>query len=248
MMGKNVKTGVTKMTQYIVSNWKMNGTIALLNEAVPVWQKVASHVNWIFCPPATLISYTKEHFSGIALGGQDCSAKTSGAFTGDISVDQLVDVGATYVIVGHSECRQYHGDTNADVATKASAAQRAGLIPIICIGESEATYIAGQTLAYLKQQLDESLIGVQGEFLLAYEPIWAIGTGKTATLEDIERVHSFLREQLPTTPLLYGGSVSADNACAILASDNVNGVLVGGASLKVTDFTTILQSSDKDDR
>ena len=245
MMNENAKTGVTKKTQYVVSNWKMNGTVALLNEAIAIWQKAASHVNWIFCPSATLISYTKTHFPDVILGGQNCSAKTSGAFTGDISADQLVDVGGTYVIVGHSECRQNHHDTNADVAAKAGAAQQAGLIPIICIGESEATYIAGQTLAYLKQQVDESLVSVQGDFLLAYEPIWAIGTGKTATLDDIAGVHSFLREQLPTTPLLYGGSVSADNARAILAVDNVDGVLVGGASLKVADFRTILTSADK---
>ncbi len=228
--------------QYVVSNWKMNGTIALLNEAIPIWQKVATNVNWIFCPPATLISYTKEHFSNLVLGGQDCSAKAAGAYTGDISADQLVDVDATYVIVGHSECRQHNHYANTDIAAKARAAQQAGLIPIICIGESEATHIAGQTLAFLKQQLDESLAGVKGEFLLAYEPIWAIGTGKTATLGDISHVHQFLREQLPTTPLLYGGSVSADNARAILAVDNVDGVLVGGASLKVSDFTAILEA------
>ncbi|MES2607113.1 MAG: triose-phosphate isomerase [Pseudomonadota bacterium] len=233
---------MTHKTPTIVSNWKMNGTVALLNEAVPIWHKAASYVNWVFCPPATLISYTKEHFPNVVLGGQDCSAKAYGAFTGNISAAQLVDVGAAYVIVGHSECRQHNGDTNADVAAKACAAQHAGLMPIICIGESEATYVAGQTLAFLKQQLDESLTSVQGEFLLAYEPIWAIGTGKTATPDDIRRVHSFLREQLPSTPLLYGGSVSADNARAILAVDNVDGVLVGGASLKVAEFKAILEA------
>ena len=235
---------MTKKKKYIVSNWKMNGTIALLNEAAPIWQKAASNINWVFCPPAPFISYTKEHFPDVTLGGQDCSAKASGAFTGDISASQLADVGATYVIVGHSECRLNHHDTNADVAAKAVAALHAGLIPIICIGESEATYVAGETLTFLKQQLDESLAGVQGDFLLAYEPIWAIGTGKTATLDDIARVHSFLREQLPAIPLLYGGSVGADNAHAILAVDNVDGVLVGGASLKVVDFTTILEAVD----
>lgn len=236
-----------KKSQYVVSNWKMNGTKALLNEAVPIWQKATSHVNWIFCPPTTLISYTKKYFSDVILGGQDCNAKAAGAYTGGISADQLVDVGATYVIVGHSECRQHNGDTNADIAAKARAAQQAGLTPIVCIGESEATYIAGQTLVFLKQQLDESLEGVKDDFLLAYEPIWAIGTGKTATRDDIQHVHQFLREQLPTTPLLYGGSVSADNACAILAVDNVDGVLVGGASLKVPEFLSILMSSNKSD-
>ena len=226
----------------IVSNWKMNGTKALLDQAVPIWHKAASNVNWVFCPPATLIAHTKVHFPDVALGGQDCNAKASGAFTGTISAAQLVDVGATYVILGHSECRQHNGVTNADVAAKACAAQQAGLIPIICIGESETTYVAGQTLTFLKQQLDESLVGVRGDFLLAYEPIWAIGTGKTATPDDIQSVHSFLREHLPSTPLLYGGSVSADNARAILAVDNVDGVLVGGASLKVAEFKAILEA------
>lgn len=234
---------MTQKNQYIVSNWKMNGTKKFLDEAVHAWQQSASKANWIFCPPATLISYVKDHFSGITLGGQDCSTKVSGAFTGEISAAQLADVGATYVIVGHSECRQYHHDTNADVAAKANAALKAGLTPIICIGESEETYTSGETLLFLKQQLNESLVGVQGDFLLAYEPIWAIGTGKTATLDDIKHVHSFLRDQLSVVPLLYGGSVSAENARAILAVENVDGVLVGGASLKIVDFTAILKSS-----
>ena len=233
---------MTKKTQYVVSNWKMNGTKALLHAAIPEWQKATFQVKWIFCPPVTLISYTKRHFPGMIVGGQNCSEKVSGAFTGDVSAGQLVDVGATYVIVGHSECRQHNGDTNTRVAAKANAAQQVGLTPIICIGEPEDVYLADKTLNFLKQQLDESLAGVQGGFLLAYEPIWAIGTGKTATLDDIERVHQFLREYLPETPLLYGGSVSADNAQMILGVANVDGVLVGGASLKIPDFTAILEA------
>ena len=168
---------------YIISNWKMNGTRALLDEAVPIWRAAAANATnttWVFCPPATLVAYTHMHYPDVTVGGQDCSAYTSGAFTGDISTSQLADAGASYVIVGHSECRQHHHDTHADVAAKAIAAQQAGLIPIVCIGESEATYVAAETLTFLKQQLDASLAGVQGEFLLAYEPIWAIGTGKTA--------------------------------------------------------------------
>ncbi|MES2253041.1 MAG: triose-phosphate isomerase [Pseudomonadota bacterium] len=233
---------MTKKLPYIVSNWKMNGTKALLAEAIHSWQPAASSVKWIFCPPATLIAHTKACFPDIMLGGQDCSAEASGAFTGGISASQLMDVGAQYVIVGHSECRLHNNDANADVAAKAMAAHSQGLIPIICIGESEEVYLAGETLNFLKKQLDESLKGVRGEFLVAYEPIWAIGTGKTATNNDIEHVHRFLREQLPTVSLLYGGSVNAANTQAILEVNNIDGVLVGGASLKIDDFTEILKA------
>jgi triosephosphate isomerase len=225
---------------YIVSNWKMNGTKALLHEAMHVWQQLASKAHWIFCPPATLISETKTHFPKVRIGGQDCSANASGAFTGNISAAQLADVGASYVILGHSECRQYRGDTNADVAAKALAALSHGLTPIICIGESIATYAADETLIFLKQQLAESTANVSGKFFIAYEPIWAIGTGKTATLHDIEHVHRFLHEEQPNVPLLYGGSVNAANAGAIIALKNVDGLLVGGVSLKVEEFRELL--------
>lgn len=227
---------------YIVSNWKMNGTKALLAEVMRFWQPAASHLTWIFCPPATLIGHAKAYFPDIILGGQDCSAEPSGAFTGDISASQLADVGARYVIVGHSEVRLHNNATNADIAAKAKAAQSQGLTPIICIGEPEEVHRSGETLTYLKKQLDESLAGVHGEFLVAYEPIWAIGTGKTATINDIEHVHLFLREHLPKVPLLYGGSVNAANTRAILGVNNVDGILVGGASLKIDEFTQILRA------
>lgn len=226
---------------YIVSNWKMNGTKALLHEAMNIWQLHASKSHWIFCPPATLLTETKTHFPHVIIGGQNCSAKPSGAFTGDISASHLVDAGATYVILGHSECRQHNGDTNIDVAEKAMLAIKSGLIPIICIGEPESVYTADKTLIFLEQQLKESLAGVSGTFFIAYEPIWAIGTGKTAERHDIQHVHHFLREQLPDISLLYGGSVNADNAKEIISIQNVDGLLVGGVSLKVKEFKTLLE-------
>jgi triosephosphate isomerase len=232
---------------FVISNWKMNGTKALLSEALPIWQDAASKEHWIFCPPTTLLSEAKSSFPDVQLGGQDCSAKPSGAFTSQISAAQLADVGASYVILGHSECRQHRGDTNADVAAKAIAALAAGLTPIICIGESEAVYNASETLAFLEKQLTESTAGVTGLFMLAYEPIWAIGTGKTATTADIEHVHQFLRSKLtdinsPNTKLLYGGSVNAQNANAIVDCKDVDGLLVGGVSLKVDEFKQLLLS------
>ena len=233
---------MTKKKPYVVSNWKMNGNNALIEEALPIWHKAAQHVNWVFCPPATLISSTKQNFPSLSIGGQDCSANQAGAFTSQISAAQLLEVGATYVIVGHSECRQYLSQTSHDVSLKASAAHNAGLTPILCIGEPLDVFESGETLSFLKQQLDATLAGISGHFLLAYEPIWAIGTGKTATISDIERVHHFLREELPSTPLLYGGSVTGENASAILNTINVDGVLVGGASLKILDFAAILKA------
>ena len=227
---------------YIVSNWKMNGTRAFVADALPIWAKAAEHVNWVFCPPTILISSTKHSFPSISIGGQDCSAFPSGAFTSQISATQLAEAGASYVIVGHSECRQYMGQTSEDIALKAQAAHNAGITPIICIGEPLDIFESNETIPYLKHQLDATLSAATGEFLLAYEPIWAIGTGKTATPGDIAHVHNFLREQLPTTPLLYGGSVGASNAKEILQTNNVDGVLVGGASLKISDFTGILEA------
>ncbi len=244
---------------YIVSNWKMNGTNALMHDMVKtfiektVTKKVTpesahTNVSWIFCPPASLLTETKRHYPTINLGGQDCHPKRAGAFTGDISALLLKESGVYYVIIGHSERRQHHNESNAIIAEKACMAIECGLIPIICIGESEENYIKGQTLAVLNDQLTESLSGIrqhitQAPFIVAYEPIWAIGTGKTATLTDIEKVHSFLRKQLPDTPLLYGGSVTASNAGDILPIPHVNGVLVGDASLKVDEFKAILEAA-----
>ncbi len=234
----------------------MNGTAVLMHEMVKAFienpatkndkaQSTNTIPRWVFCPPALLITETKQNYPEIIIGGQDCHQKRTGAFTGNISASLLKESGATYVIVGHSERRHYHNESNALIAEKACMAIKCGLIPIICIGESEETYNNGLTLDFLKKQLDESLCGLNKEqhFIVAYEPIWAIGTGKTATRTDIEKVHSFLRNQLPDTPLLYGGSVTASNAYDILTTPNVNGVLVGGASLKIDEFKTILEAA-----
>lgn len=231
---------------YVVSNWKMNGTTALIHDMVQTYRQSVRRAHWILCPPATLITETRRHYPEIALGGQDCHHKTSGAFTGDISAHLLTEAGASYVILGHSERRHYHGETSTTVAEKACTAISHGLTPIICIGESEETYDKKQTIDFLKKQLNESLANIhrtQHNVIVAYEPIWAIGTGKTATVTDIEQVHTFLREQLPNTPLLYGGSVTGSNAREILSTQNVNGVLVGGASLKTDEFAKILDAA-----
>jgi len=234
-------------------NWKMNGTSASLAEVEAL---KAAHptpaVDILLCPPATLIdrfaAVTKG--SAIATGGQDCHAKVSGAHTGDISAEMLVDAGATAVIVGHSERRADHGETDAMVAAKAEAAHGAGLLAVICLGESLEQREAGETLAIIGAQLAGSVPeGATGaNTVIAYEPIWAIGTGKIPTIEQIAEVHDFLRAELvnrfaaegSAMRLLYGGSVKPSNATEIFAVVNVDGALVGGASLKAADFSPII--------
>jgi triosephosphate isomerase len=239
------------MRQLIAGNWKMNGTGASLAEL----EALATHVesakpacDVLICPPATLIaraaSQVKNRF---AIGGQDCHAEVSGAFTGDVSSEMLRDAGATAVIVGHSERRQYHAETDAIVQAKAKAAWRAGLIAIICIGETEAQRDAGHANGICKSQIEGSVPpGATAEnTAVAYEPIWAIGTGKTATSPDIAAMHAHIRACLGAPlRILYGGSVKPSNAKEILALPNVGGALVGGASLKASDFITIVDASN----
>ena len=188
--------------------------------------------------------------SALQVGGQDCHAAASGAHTGDISAAMLVDAGADHVILGHSERRADHGESNEAVRDKVSAAIAAGLTAILCVGETEAERDAGTTLSVIGQQLQHSTPkGINAAALLvAYEPVWAIGTGRTPTLDQIAEVHGFLRQQLKdqfgpegaTIRLLYGGSVKPSNAAEIFAVDHVNGALVGGASLKASDFAAII--------
>jgi triosephosphate isomerase len=241
------------MKKLAAGNWKMNGTAVALAE---VRALMAAHpapaCEMLLCPPATLVARMAEAARGSALmvGGQDCHPKASGAHTGDISADMLKDAGASHVIVGHSERRADHGETDALVRAKAEAVLAAGLVAVVCIGETEAERDAGQTLAVIGGQLDGSLpAGATAQTLVvAYEPVWAIGTGRTPTLAEIAEVHTFLRDRLrgrigaeaDGVRLLYGGSVKPSNAAEIFAVPHVDGALVGGASLKASDFGAIV--------
>jgi triosephosphate isomerase len=208
-----------------------------------------AQVDFIVCPPATLIAGFAEAARGsaVAIGGQDCHAKPSGAHTGDISAEMLRDAGAAAVIVGHSERRRDHGETDAGVRAKALAAHRAGLVAIVCVGETQAERDAGHTLAVVGTQLDGSLPDAAANLLVAYEPVWAIGTGRTPTAADVAAVHRFIRERLgarygqagAAIRILYGGSVNPSNAKELLGVENVDGALVGGASLKAEEFLAI---------
>ncbi|MBS0470403.1 MAG: triose-phosphate isomerase [Proteobacteria bacterium] len=240
------------MSQLIAGNWKMNGVAAALSEidalAVSLTDRPAA-CDVLVCPPATLIERAS-HVSRnrIALGGQDCHAEISGAFTGDVSAEMLRDAGATAVIVGHSERRQYHGETDAVVAAKAKAAWRAGLTAIICIGETEAERDSGKANDICKSQLAGSVPdgATSANTAIAYEPVWAIGTGKTPTSEEIAQMHAHIKAHIPAgLRILYGGSVKPANAVEILALADVGGALVGGASLKASDFLTIVRACRK---
>ena len=242
----------------IAGNWKMNGLGAALGEverlraeleAAPAGCRVA------LCPPATLIARMAAAARGSALeiGGQDCHAERAGAYTGDISAEMLKDAGAGLVILGHSERRQGHGETDSLVAAKATAALNAGLAPIVCVCETLAEREAGRAVEVVRGQVLNSLpLALAGrDFAVAYEPVWAIGTGLTPTLEQIEEVHRAVRAAMierlglasAAAPILYGGSVKPDNARDILAVPEVGGALVGGASLKAADFLGIIRAA-----
>ena len=231
-------------------NWKMHGLAGDLAEARALAAlHPAASCEVLLCPPATLISRMAAALAGspIAVGGQDCHVAEKGAHTGDVSAAMLADAGATHVIVGHSERRTDHGETDAAVAAKAAAVQAAGLVAIVCLGETEAQRDADETLAVVARQLAGSLPAeaTAANTVIAYEPVWAIGTGRTPTEAQIAEVHAALRAGLPEpmragTRLLYGGSVKPSNAAAIFAIPEVDGALVGGASLKAADFSPIV--------
>ncbi len=240
----------------VAGNWKMNGRMAsskVLSEIREGYTPgLRSKVDLLVCPPATLIHLFAREAAGalVAIGGQDCHAKETGAFTGDIAAEMLADAGATYVIVGHSERRQYHGEKDADVCAKAAAAHRAGLTAIVCVGETRAERDAGKTLAVVRRQLRGSIPDPSSSrnLVVAYEPVWAIGTGLTPTAADVAEVHALIRDELRRlvgkaeqagVRILYGGSVKPSNAAELLAVENVNGALVGGASLVAADFLAI---------
>lgn len=243
------------MKKLAAGNWKMNGTAASLAEVAALAQShPAPACDVLLCPPATLIARMADVARGTAIkvGGQDCHASSSGAHTGDISAEMLVDSGASHVILGHSERRTDHGETDAQVLAKAQAAIKAGLTAIVCIGETEAERDAGRTLDVVGRQLTASVPAdaTAANLVIAYEPVWAIGTGRTPTLAEIAEVHAFLRTRLTarigtaatSVPLLYGGSVKPSNATEIFAIPHVDGALVGGASLKAADFGAIISA------
>ena|SRR6478609_9700043 len=238
----------------IAGNWKMNGlklSIGEFDAMLAGAPEIAGKADLLVCPPATLIAGFAERARGsrLAVGAQDCHPKASGAHTGDISAEMLGDAGASAIIVGHSERRADHGETDGLVRQKAEAAWRAGLTAIVCIGETREQRDAGQTLDVCGGQLTGSLPDAAraDNLVVAYEPVWAIGTGLTPTVGDVEQIHGLIREHLSSRfsgegariRILYGGSVKPSNASELMAVANVNGALVGGASLKAADFLAI---------
>jgi triosephosphate isomerase len=241
---------------YIVGNWKMNGTRATLAEARAIDRAAARHpaVDVALAPPFTLVMAMAEAVQEIAVGGQDCHAKSAGAFTGDVSPAQLADAGARFTIVGHSERRTLHGESDALVRAKAEAALGEGLGVIVCVGETEAERDAGQAEAVVASQLAGSLPGADApvdRISVAYEPVWAIGTGRVPSLEDVGAMHRAIRARLDAAygaagagvRILYGGSVNAGNALELLGADEVSGALVGGASLTAESFSAIIAAA-----
>ena len=236
----------------IAGNWKMNGTGAQLDALREIAAAEAT-VDRVLCVPATLIERAARAAPGLSIGGQDCHANENGAHTGDVAAEMLREAGATHVIVGHSERRTNHGESDAAVRAKAEAAARAGLTRIVCIGETEAERGAGRTLDVLSAQIDGSVPddATAADTVVAYEPVWAIGTGKTASEDDVAEAHAHIRERLRAKlgegggaiTILYGGSVKPGNAAALMAVEHVNGALVGGASLKPADFLAICDAA-----
>ncbi|HEY5379185.1 MAG TPA: triose-phosphate isomerase [Pseudolabrys sp.] len=242
------------ITPLVAGNWKMNGLSASEGELAKIIHGAGALVGraeLMVCPPATLIAQfaAAARGSAVTIGGQDCHVEASGAHTGDISAEMLKDAGAVAVIVGHSERRADHGETDADVRAKALAAHRAGLAAIVCVGEQLDDRESGKTLDVIGGQLDGSLPdnATGANLVVAYEPVWAIGSGLTPTPDDVGEVHAFIRNRLATrfgakggsTRILYGGSVKPANAKELLSVANVNGALIGGASLKSADFLAI---------
>jgi triosephosphate isomerase len=238
----------------VAGNWKMNGvkaSIGELDHIIDGARDLSARVELIVCPPATLVAAFAARVQGtnVLIGGQDCQAEDFGAFTGDVSAPMLADAGARAVILGHSERRTYHQETDAQVRDKTRAAWRAGLLAIVCIGETEFERQAGATLSRLERQLGESLPdgSTSQNLVVAYEPVWAIGSGRTPTSADVAEAHGFIRQRLRArfrsegegVRVLYGGSVKPANAKELMRVDNVDGALVGGASLKAEDFLAI---------
>lgn len=240
--------------QLIAGNWKMFGRVAGINAYAEALNASSLNVDLLVCPPYTLLGHFAQALQGgaVALGGQDCHVGEQGAHTGDIAALMLKDIGARYVILGHSERRADHHENNAVVHAKTEAALAAGLCPIVCVGETESERLAGQAEAVVKSQLLHSLPkGFEG--VVAYEPVWAIGTGRTPTEDDVVAMHGRIRQNLVAqlgeaggnVKILYGGSVKPGNAAGLLALPEVGGALVGGASLKAEEFLAIAKAAPR---
>jgi triosephosphate isomerase (TIM) len=244
----------------VVGNWKMNGLKGSgieLERLIAGMRELGGWVDTMVCPPATLVAGFADLARGspVGIGAQDCHCEPAGAFTGDISAEMLADAGASAVIVGHSERRCYHRESDADVRAKAKAAWRAGLTAIVCLGETKQERTAGQALEVVCHQLERSVpdLDAHSRFVIAYEPVWAIGTGLTPTSQDIAEVHATIRQALVArfaaegerTRILYGGSVKPGNARELMAVAEVDGALVGGASLKAQEFLAILAAASR---
>jgi triosephosphate isomerase len=249
---------------YIVGNWKMNGTRSMLAEARVIDRAAARYpgVQVALAPPFTLIGLLREEVTAMGVGGQDCHTEAKGAHTGDVSAAMLEDAGADFVIVGHSERRKDHGEGNAVVKAKAEAALAAGLGVIVCVGETLAERDAGKAEAVVQRQVAGSLPSPEtaaetlpGRIAIAYEPVWAIGTGRVAAVEDVVAMHRAVRETLvkayseggEKVRILYGGSVNAGNAADLLAAEGVGGALVGGASLTAEAFLPIVAAAGSEE-
>lgn len=252
---------MTKGTRPLIAgNWKMNGlasSISELDAIIAGSAEFSGRADLLICPPATLVAAFAARAKGsvIMIGAQDCHPDPCGAYTGDIAAEMLKDAGASHVIVGHSERRADHHETDDIVRRKALAARRAGLAAIVCVGETGAERDAGHTLEIIGRQIEGSVPddAAAGSLVVAYEPVWAIGTGVTPTAQDVERIHEFIHIQLnkkmrntgEVPPILYGGSVKPNNCNELLGIVHVDGALVGGASLKASDFLAIAAAAPK---
>ncbi len=236
---------------YLIGNWKQHGSRAAIQAFAQQWSFDANpRLRIAIAPPFPYLQTFREALPGCELAAQDCSVHAKGAFTGEVSADMVADLGCQFVLVGHSERRQYHDETDELIAKKLVAAQSAGVTPVLCVGEQQAAREAGEQEDVVRAQLRSALATIQPSLLIAYEPVWAIGTGLTATPDQANDMHAVIKQEVASllgashaTPILYGGSVNADNADALFACPHVDGALVGGASLEAASFMAIAQSA-----
>jgi len=246
--------GAGLMAGLVIANWKMHGSLALIEEFSQFWRAQSSlkDVDVVVCPPAPYLGSMHQAVEGVLLGAQNCAEQSEGAFTGEVAPKMLRECGCRYVIIGHSERRSLYGETDAQVAVKARLTAGEGLCPVVCVGESRERREAGQQDQVVGEQLLASLVGVPCENLVvAYEPVWAIGTGLTATPDQAEAMHGMIRNRLQAhygaaggkVPIIYGGSVKPENAGVLFGCENIDGALVGGASLDANSFWQIASAA-----